>query len=400
MSYTKNEWHDLLPTYSTDVQYRVGNTVNHNNKVYVCIRDTSGPFVASNWNEMVDANAVKGTPITSEKLNRIENALSEAIDHKNEKGNMHEVSSSNLALGNIPIYADTTDYAIGTESSFPVVLGKIKLAIKKLKEHISAVNPHSGSAPTSHSHTISDLTTGILPVSKGGTGSSNLDSVTVGAAKKIIGAGKITTNLQGTSGASYDGTSDVSVGVSGILPVAKGGTGTSNLDNVTAGAAKKLATARTMRTNLASTSTASFDGSGNVTPGVTGILGTSHGGTGKSTLTEFFDTYGLNYFRINPDITGFYGEANDMLVIKLKNGLQIVAGREVMTAAAESIETTEVVFGSNFSVVPFVAVTPETSTLTKTAAVTNVKRDRFTLVLQNKMSKASGATKIHYFAIG
>lgn len=53
--------------------------------------------------------------------------------------------------------------------------------------------------------------------------------------------------------------------------------------NGTAASATKLATARTIRTNLASTSTASFDGSANITPGVTGILPVANGGTGSST---------------------------------------------------------------------------------------------------------------------
>ncbi len=47
--------------------------------------------------------------------------------------------------------------------------------------------------------------------------------------------------------------------------------------------ATKLQTARTIRTNLASTSTASFDGTANVTPGVTGILPIANGGTGNTT---------------------------------------------------------------------------------------------------------------------
>lgn len=49
-----------------------------------------------------------------------------------------------------------------------------------------------------------------------------------------------------------------------------------------AGSATKLATARTFRTNLASTRTASFDGTANVTPGVTGVLPVANGGTGKN----------------------------------------------------------------------------------------------------------------------
>lgn len=50
----------------------------------------------------------------------------------------------------------------------------------------------------------------------------------------------------------------------------------------TAAAATKLATARTIQTNLASTIAASFSGAANVTPGVTGILGIANGGTGNN----------------------------------------------------------------------------------------------------------------------
>lgn len=50
----------------------------------------------------------------------------------------------------------------------------------------------------------------------------------------------------------------------------------------TAYAAAKLSTARTITTNLGSTSGASFDGTANATPGVTGILPIANGGTGAS----------------------------------------------------------------------------------------------------------------------
>lgn len=51
------------------------------------------------------------------------------------------------------------------------------------------------------------------------------------------------------------------------------------------GTATKLATARTIRTNLASTATANFDGSANVSPGVTGTLPVANGGTGNTSGT-------------------------------------------------------------------------------------------------------------------
>lgn len=48
--------------------------------------------------------------------------------------------------------------------------------------------------------------------------------------------------------------------------------------------ATKLATGRTIRTNLGSTAAPSFDGTANVTPGVTGTLPVANGGTGQTNL--------------------------------------------------------------------------------------------------------------------
>lgn len=53
----------------------------------------------------------------------------------------------------------------------------------------------------------------------------------------------------------------------------------------TASAATQLANPRTIQTNLESTSSASFNGTANVTPGVTGTLGVGNGGTGQSSWT-------------------------------------------------------------------------------------------------------------------
>lgn len=53
-----------------------------------------------------------------------------------------------------------------------------------------------------------------------------------------------------------------------------------------AGSAATLTTARDIQTNLASTSAASFNGSANITPGVTGALGVGNGGTGQTTYTN------------------------------------------------------------------------------------------------------------------
>lgn len=61
-----------------------------------------------------------------------------------------------------------------------------------------------------------------------------------------------------------------------------------------ANTANTLTTSRTIRTNLSSTSLASFNGSANITPGVTGILGVSNGGTGVTSyasLASYLSSY-------------------------------------------------------------------------------------------------------------
>lgn len=66
-----------------------------------------------------------------------------------------------------------------------------------------------------------------------------------------------------------------------------------------AGSATKLATARSIRTNLASTTAASFNGTADVTPGITGTLPISHGGTGATTAIAA----NYNILKDTPEIT-------------------------------------------------------------------------------------------------
>lgn len=83
-----------------------------------------------------------------------------------------------------------------------------------------------------------------------------------------------------------DGSGGVSAAVAGTDYVVPSGSITGNAATATkAGKADQLTTPRTIRTNLASTATASFDGTGNVTPGVEGVLPVASGGSGKSSWT-------------------------------------------------------------------------------------------------------------------
>lgn len=100
--------------------------------------------------------------------------------------------------------------------------------------------------------------------------------VSVAGAQSTADAAKTAADAAQTATQSLD----MGKAASGILALARGGTG-----NATglASTATSLATARTVRTDLASTSTASFNGTANITPGVTGTLPIGNGGTGNTT---------------------------------------------------------------------------------------------------------------------
>ena len=108
-----------------------------------------------------------------------------------------------------------------------------------------------GKADKQHQHSTDDIISGTLPIERGGTGNTTGLAT---SATKLATARTIRTNLGSTSTASFDGTTNVTLGVTGTLPIANGGTGnTTGL----AASATKLATARTI-------DGMPFDGSANV----------------------------------------------------------------------------------------------------------------------------------------
>ena len=73
-----------------------------------------------------------------------------------------------------------------------------------------------------HKHSASDITSGILPMDKGGTGNSTGHAAT---AAKLSAARTIQTNLGSTGQANFDGSANITPGVTGTLPITNGGTG-------------------------------------------------------------------------------------------------------------------------------------------------------------------------------
>lgn len=113
-----------------------------------------------------------------------------------------------------------------------------------------------------------DAVTGTLPLTNGGSGQTSAQT----AMNAFAGAVTSGQYLRG------NGTNVVMSAIQAAdVPT---------LNQNTTGSAATLTTARTIQTDLASTSSASFDGSANITPGVTGTLGVANGGTGQTTYTN------------------------------------------------------------------------------------------------------------------
>lgn len=110
-----------------------------------------------------------------------------------------------------------------------------------------------------------------------------------------------------------------------VLTIADNYAGSSSAGGA-ATSAVKLSTARTIRTNLSSTSAASFDGTENVTPGVTGTLAISNGGTGATNtinarynllyvappVTSIEDDTTANWGALGPSTVSFYATAGQL----------------------------------------------------------------------------------------
>lgn len=124
-----------------------------------------------------------------------------------------------------------------------------------------------------------------LPITSGGTGNVN------GTVARLTTAREIVTNLASNSSATFNGSANAVPGVTGILGTANGGTGNAN------GTVASLTTAREIVTNLASNSSATFNGTANAVPGVTGILGFANGGTGSNSYATARVNLGLDRFQ-------------------------------------------------------------------------------------------------------
>lgn len=121
--------------------------------------------------------------------------------------------------------------------------------------------------------------------------SSEVIAIDAHTAKRLERSHYFRINLASTSAATFDGSQNrlIEPGVAGILPPMNGGTGKTNLEEVTVGQAVKamaFTSPRQLYTNLECNNNTFFDGTDNTGIGVVGVLPAEHGGTGKSKLED------------------------------------------------------------------------------------------------------------------
>lgn len=140
-------------------------------------------------------------------------------DHVTDYDNPHQVTKEQVGLGNVPNLAPSDMTVTFTQagsltvptsgSTLSTLMGLLSKAVASLRSHLSASNnPHNvtpaqiGAAASSHTHSASDITSGTLPLTRGGTG------VTSKAALKSLVANNPvytsdTLSSNGWSGSTY-----------------------------------------------------------------------------------------------------------------------------------------------------------------------------------------------------
>lgn len=121
--------------------------------------------------------------------------------------------------------------------------------------------------------------TPAAPTAAAGTNTTQIATTAFVAALGALKANLASPTFTGTPAAptATAGTSTTQIATTAFVAAA-----------ITAGvvaSAAKLTTARTLQVNLASTAAASFDGSANASPGVTGVLPRANGGSGQSDVS-------------------------------------------------------------------------------------------------------------------
>ena len=161
-------------------------------------------------------------------IDAIELHMSSSVDpHITNTNNPHQVTKDQVGLGNVPNVATNDQTPTFTEAStlaniesgstLADIYGKVKKAISSLISHLANTTVHitaterttwNGKANGTHTHSASDITSGAVPVARGGTGATT--------------ASAALTNLGAAASSHNHSAANIT---SGTLAMARGGTG-------------------------------------------------------------------------------------------------------------------------------------------------------------------------------
>lgn len=252
------------------------------------------------------------------------------------------------------------------------------------------------SSITSLSSRVTTVESETQPIARGGTGATTADSAlgNLGATevgKSVIRATSAPVARTAIGAAASGANSDITSlsGLTTPLSAAQGGTGNTTGNAATA---TKLATARSLTVNLASTTAANFDGTINVNIGVSGALPTANGGTGSTTAAGARTNLGVNYTKTESSTEQSYQYDNGDLSTH-----QIVSAGTMGAGTSSAFTWT---FPRAFAQLPFTSATLVTSQSTQVRiGIETISNTQITGFLLNS-SSSSVTPVIHFYAFG
>ena len=193
-----------------------------------------------------------------------------------------KVGDGSTAAKSLPYIKVDTDSSLSSTSTNPIENKAVNTAL-------------SGKANSSHTHNASDITSGVIPLDRGGTGSNvDLDTAPNGAIiRKLKDADSNELGYTPTKNGALYATSENGVPSFGTLPIAQGGTG--------------AASAAKARENIDAAASSHSHSAADIT---SGTLPITRGGTGATTATDARTNLGFTYGTAEPTATPSTGNGS------------------------------------------------------------------------------------------
>ena len=244
------------------------------------------------------------------------------------------ISGTNTGDQTITLTGDVTGSGTG---SFATTLANTTVVPNDYTAATITVDS-KGRITSASSNTIPTVNNGTLTLNVSGTGLSGSQTFT--ANQSTNATFTVTSNATSANTASTIVARDASGNfTAGTITGALSGNATT---------ASTLQTARTIQTNLASTSAASFNGSADITPGITGTLPIGNGGTGGTTAATAIQNLLPSYTSNNSKVLALNSTATALEWITPTGGTGGIGGTGVASKVAFFTDASTLSTNTNF----------------------------------------------------